>query len=174
MPSSSSVTVSDSSPSALVRANLAGVTGGPDRESPASVVIVRVADSEVTAGNHTEVTVWLSGSVPADAVMMEQVAGVAIVRLVDTGLSGTAGYVQYQLAGDAPGADDRVIVAMEDPVEVRLGSVASLGAEPGTLVVDADGQLVAVCDEQGAPRSVVAAEAADEIVTGGGASGAED
>ncbi len=175
-PASSSVTVSGSSPSAFARANVAGVSSGPTGDPPTSIVIVRVADSDATAGGHTAMTVWLSDDEPADALMMTEVADVAIVRLIDTDVAGTAAYVQYQLAGDAPNGEDRVVVAMDDPVEVSLGSVASLGAEPGTLVTDGDGRLVAVCDEEGAPRSVVVADLLDDdsAVTGSGASGAGD
>ncbi|MDQ3391640.1 MAG: hypothetical protein M3508_09950 [Actinomycetota bacterium] len=175
-PSSSRVTVSGSSPSAVVRANVAGVSSVSSRDTPTSVVIVRVADADAATGGYTAITVWLSDDEPADALMMTEVADVAIVRLIDTDVARTAEYVQFELAGDAPDADDPVVVAMDDPVEVTLGSVASLGAEPGTLVTDEDGELVAVCDEQGAPRSVVVDEAfsGDVVVTGSGASGAED
>jgi len=174
-PTSSSVTVNDSSPSAAVRANVAAVSSGSTAETPISVVIVRVAGSDAAAGGRTAMTVWLSGDVPADALMMFEVADVAIVRLIDTDVAETADYVQYQLADAVPDTEDRVIVAMDDPVEVSLGAVASLGAEPGTLVIDDDGHLVAVCDERGVPRSVVVdGSQADVAITGSGASDAAD
>ncbi|CAN5780226.1 hypothetical protein BH20ACT4_BH20ACT4_12510 [soil metagenome] len=161
-PSSSTVTVSGSSPSAVVRANVAGVSSATSRESPTSVVIVRVADTDASAGGYTAITVWLSGAGPADALMMTEVAGVAIVRLIDTGVARTGEYVQYELAGDAPDDDERVVVETDAPLEVAFGKVAAVGADPGTLVIDEDGHLVAVCDEQGAPRSVVVTGSADD------------
>lgn len=155
-PSPTSVTAQPSSP--IVRSQVGGVTGSATASS--SVVYVEVPAQVVTNED---------GATTASTQVIGQVT---LVWLIDDDPARTM-RAQYRLALDAPERDDEVTVWGDEPVVMAFDDVDETALEPGTMITDADGALVAVCDEVGEPRAVDAsADEQDEAVPGVSGSGA--
>jgi hypothetical protein len=84
-----------------------------------------------------------SGPVVTAAVIDTTHEGLVVVTIAEPDDSG------HDVAGALPGADEMVTILADPPVTVLFGDIASVGADEGTPVVDADGELIGLCTRSG-------------------------
>ena len=84
-----------------------------------------------------------SGPVVTAAVIDISAEGLVVVTIADPDQYGHA------VAGALPGDDEMVTILADPPITILFGDIATVGADEGTPVLDADGDLIGLCTRSG-------------------------